>query len=277
MKAILSIHSQVAGARVGNSIAAFAAERLGAPVYQIPTTLLGRRPDRGPPGGARTPRETLASILDALDADGKLATVGAVFSGYLADPDQVAVILDAVERVKAANPKAVYVCDPIIGDAETGRYVSTPIADAIAEGLVPRADWITPNFFEFGLIAGAALDGVDAARAAARRFGKPVLLTSIPLDGRVGVLYAAPGGDWLVDTPRLPAAPKGAGDLLAALFVARRLLGQAPAVALEASVGAVYDVIVRTIAAGADDLLIPEAHELLAEPQTWPRAQALGV
>ena len=37
MNTILSIQSQVAGARVGNSVAAFAMERLGVRVLQIPT------------------------------------------------------------------------------------------------------------------------------------------------------------------------------------------------------------------------------------------------
>ena len=46
MKAVLSIQSQVAGARVGNSVAGFALERLGVPVIALPTTLLGRRPAR---------------------------------------------------------------------------------------------------------------------------------------------------------------------------------------------------------------------------------------
>ena len=46
MKTILSIQSQVAGARVGNSVAVFAMERLGVRVIALPTTLVGRRPGR---------------------------------------------------------------------------------------------------------------------------------------------------------------------------------------------------------------------------------------
>jgi hypothetical protein len=34
-------------------------------------------------------------------------------------------------------------------------------------------------------------------------------------------------------------------------------------------------VIVRSIAADSDDLLLPEAQDVLADPVTWPRARHL--
>ena len=52
----------VAGARVGNSVAAFAIERLGVRCFQLPTTLLGRRPDHGAPGGGPISAEMLGSM-----------------------------------------------------------------------------------------------------------------------------------------------------------------------------------------------------------------------
>lgn len=276
MKTVLSIQSQVAGARVGNSVAAFAMERLGVRVLQLPTTILGRRPDRGPPGGGPIPSETLASLLDGLAEDGALASVDLVLCGYLGDAEQAGFVLDAVDRVKAANPNAPFVCDPVLGDA--GKlFVSAEIADAVLTSLAPRADWLAPNAFELSLIAGRPIESVDAAREAARRLGKPVLASSIPTATGLGALYAAPGGDWLCETARLPRAPKGAGDLLTALFVACRVLGQAPAVALEAATGAVYDVIVRSLALESDDLALPAARDVLTDPTTWPRAQSLGV
>lgn len=275
-KTILSIQSQVVGARVGNGVAAFAMERLGVRVWQLPTTLLGRRPDHGPPGGGPLPAETLASLFDGLAADGRLSEIDAVLTGYLGDAEQAAPILDMVERVKAANPNALFVCDPVLGD-EGKLYVNQAIADAVLAGLAPRADWLMPNAFELGLIAGRAIEGLDAARGAARRFGKPMLISSIRTATGLGNLFAAPGGDWFSETTRLPRAPKGAGDLLSALFTARRARGDAPAVALEAATGAVFDVIVRSLAAESDELLLPGAQDLLVEPVTWPRALRLEV
>jgi pyridoxine kinase len=274
VKTILSILSQVAGARVGNSVAAFAMERLGVRVMQLPTTLLGRRPDHGAPGGGPVAAETLASMVDALAADDLLGEVDAVLTGYLGGPEQVAVILDAVERTKAANPKAIFVCDPVLGD-EDRLFVSDAIADAVLKGLAPHADWLTPNAFELGLIAGRDIDGLTAARDAARRIGKPVLVSSIRTAIGLGNLYTAPQSEWFCETMRLPRAPKGAGDLLSALFVARRVRGDAPAIALEGATGGVYDVIVRSLAAESADLLLPEAQDVLVDPVTWPQARHL--
>lgn len=273
-KTILSIQSQVVGARVGNSVAAFAMERLGVRVLQIPTILLGRRPDRGAPGGGPLPGETIASLFDGLAGDGLLHEIDAVLTGYIGDSDQVAPILDAVERVKAANPQAVFVCDPVLGD-DGKLFVREAIADAVINGLAPRADWLAPNVFELGVMTGRNVEDLQSARDAARRFGKPVLVSSIRTATGMGVLHAAPGGDWFSETPRLPRAPKGTGDLLTGLFVARRVQGQAPAVALEAATGAVYDVIVRSLAAESEDLLLPGAQDLLADPVTWPTAKRL--
>lgn len=274
MKTILSIQSQVAGARVGNSVAAFAMERLGVRVLQLPTVLLGRRPDHGAPGGAPVAAELLSSVIDGLAADAILGEVDAVLTGYLGHPDQVAVVLDAVDRVKAANPKALYVCDPVLGD--DGRlFVSDAIADAVLNGLWPQADWLTPNAFELGLLTGRTIDDLPSARDAAKRIGKPVLVSSIRTAIGLGNLYVAPTGDWFCETARLPRAPKGAGDLLSALYTARRVRGDAPAIALEGATGSVYDVIVRSLAAESEDLLLPAAQDVLADPVTWPRARHL--
>jgi len=273
-KTILSMQSQVVGARVGNSVAAFAMERLGVRVFQLPTTLLGRRPDHGPPGGGPIPAETLSSLIEGLADDGVFGEIDAVVSGYVGDSEQTPVILDAVERIKAANPDAVFVCDPVLGD-DGKNYVGESILDAVLNGLVPRADWLTPNAYELGLLAGREIDGLQAARDAARRIGKPVVVSSVRTAIGIGNLYSAPNVEWFCETARLPRAPKGTGDLLSSLFVARRVRGEAPAVALEAATGAVYDVIVRSLAAESDDLALPAAQDVLEEPVTWPLARPL--
>ncbi|HRE42731.1 MAG TPA: bifunctional hydroxymethylpyrimidine kinase/phosphomethylpyrimidine kinase, partial [Terricaulis sp.] len=161
-KTILSIQSQVAGARVGNSVAAFAMERLGVRVLQAPSVILGCRPDLGPPGGGPVPADVLGSMLDGLASSGVLGDIDAVLTGYLGESDQVAPILDIVERVRRANPKAVFVCDPVLGD--DGRvYVSEELADAMLNGLVPHADWLAPNAFELGVMTGRTIDTLEDA------------------------------------------------------------------------------------------------------------------
>ena len=271
---ILSIQSQVVGARVGNSVAAFAMERLGVRVLALPTTVLGRRPDHGAPGGGPLPAATLAALIEGVRADGLFGDIDAVLTGYFGATEQVPVVLDAIERIKAINPKAIFACDPVVGD--DGRlFVSDALADAVLNKLAPRADWLLPNAYELGLLADRAIDSPKAARDAAGRFGKPVLVSSVRTATGLGNLYVAPGSEWFCETPRLPRAPKGVGDLLSALFVARRLRGDALTLSIEGATGAVYDVIVRSIAADSEDLLLPEAQDVLADPVTWPNAWRL--
>jgi pyridoxine kinase len=276
VKTILSIQSQVVGARVGNSVAAFAMERLGVRVLQAPTTLLGRRPDHGTPGGGPIPAATLAALLEALAADGILPEIDAVLTGYLGLPEQVTVILDFVERVKAANKNAIFACDPVLGD-DGKLFVSDDMRAAVVSSLAPHADWLLPNLFELGLLAGKTIEGLNEARDAARRLGKMVLVSSIRTALGMGNLYSAPRSEWFCETARLPRAPKGTGDLLTGLFVARRIRGDAPAIALEGATGGVYDVIVRSLAAESEDLELPAAQDVLAEPVTWPRARHLEI
>jgi pyridoxine kinase len=275
MKTILSLQSQVAGAFVGNSVACFAMERLGVRVIALPTVILGRRPDRGAPGGGPVPLPLLVSAMDALDDDGALARVDVVLTGYLGMPEQADLVLDMVQRVKAANPQAIYVCDPVLGD-NGGFYVSDEIAHAVMHKLVPVADLITPNVWELETIAGQPVTNLREMRNAARALGKPALVTSAPSQTGAAAAYVSGPTAWLVETPRVPNAPKGTGDLFTALFLAQRLNGRSIAIALEAAAGATYDVIIRSLLGADGNLAVIEAQDKLAEPDTWPTAQIIG-
>jgi pyridoxine kinase len=246
----------------------------------LPTTLYGRRPDRaalagGPPGGGAIPANELAILFAALAADGALPGIDLVLSGYLGEGEQTGVVLDAVKQVKAANPNALYVCDPVIGDAESSQYVSDAVADGVKR-LAAAADLITPNAWELARLTAMATGDVPHALRAARQFGKAALVTSVTTTEGIGALFSTPSTAWLVETPRIPIAAKGAGDLFTALFLAHRLNGRSVAVALEASAGATYDVIVRSLASGDGDLAVIESQDKLVDPDTWPTAQPLS-
>ncbi len=273
MPTILSIQSQVAGARVGNSVAAFAMERLGVRVLQLPTVLLGRRPDHGPPGGGPVPARRFATLLQGLADDGWFEETDAVLTGYLGEAEQAPLILDAVAQIRTRNPKALFICDPVLGD-DGKLFVSPSILDAVTT-IAAQCDWLIPNAFELSVLTGRPTSDIADARAAAKQLDKPVLCTSIRTATGLGNLYVAPTGDWFCETPRLPRAPKGSGDLFTALFAARRIRGDALVLALEGATGAVYDVIVRSLAADSEHLLLPEAQAALEEPVTWPRAISL--
>src|SRR5256885_12644220 len=59
-----------------------------------------------------------------------------------------------VEQVRAANPQALFCCDPVIGDVDTGSYVTAGIAEFFRDRALAMADIITPNRFELEYLTG---------------------------------------------------------------------------------------------------------------------------
>ena len=163
---ILSIQSSVAYGHVGNSAAVFPLQRLGHEVWPVLTVHFSNHTGygawRGPLLDPADVREVIAGIGDR----GVLGECDAVLSGYQGDPAVGAVILDAVATVKAANPAAVYCCDPVMGDVGRGMFVRPGIPEFMRDTVVPQADILTPNHFELDFLAGATTTTLDEVLAA---------------------------------------------------------------------------------------------------------------
>ena len=151
--------------------------------------------------------------------------------GYLGSADIGHAVVGAVARVRAANPAAVYCCDPVIGDVGRGVFVRPGIPEFMREVAVPAADLVTPNHFELDLLSGTttrSLASVKDAVAAVQALGPRVVLTTSLVaedtpDDAVDLLASEGGRHWRVRTPRLDVAVNGAGDAIAALFLAHWL------------------------------------------------------
>jgi pyridoxine kinase len=240
---VLSIQSAVSYGHVGNSAAVFPLQRLGFEVWPIDTLQFSNHPGYGAFRGRVFEPELVADLVTGMAERGALAGCDAVLSGYLGDAATGAVVLDAVARVKAANPKALYCCDPVIGDSGPGIYVRGGIPEFFRERALPAADILTPNRFELEHLTGqpaatieTALCAVDTLRAAGPRV---VLVTSLeraeaPPD-TVEMLAVEAGAAWRVATPRLALSANGAGDAVAALFLGHFLRTEDTAAALGAT------------------------------------------
>src|ERR1043165_9202002 len=180
-----------------------------------------------------------------------LPQIDAVLSGYLGDALTGPVLLDIVERVRAANPQALFCCDPVIGDVDTGSYVTAGLAEFFRDRALALADIVTPNRFELEYLIGrsvATLGEAGAAAAGLRALGpKVVLVTSIEVEGdRIAMLAAGPDGVWAVETPRLPVMLNGCGDVAAALFLGHLLRGEALPDALARMAASMYGIMERS-------------------------------
>jgi len=279
-RAVLSIQSRVGYGYVGNSAAAFALQRLGREVWTVDTVHFSNHPGHGAWAGTAATGAEAQALVDGIGACGAFATCGAVLSGYLGAEAVGEAVRHAVSEVRAANPAALFCCDPVIGDAGPGVYVRPGIPGLLRSVLVPAADLLTPNQFELQHLTGlpaatlAELRQATAALRAVMRPGAAVLVTSVRTaetpDEAIDTVGIDGSGCWRMRTPLLPIAPSGAGDLAAALFLHHRLHGSSIAQALQATGNAVFGVLERTVASGRRELrLIAAQNELVAPSHSF--------
>jgi pyridoxine kinase len=272
--AILSIQSQVAYGHVGNSAAVFLLQRLGFDVFPLNTVQLAHHPGYGAWRGHKLRPEQLEEILRGLEERGVLGRCAAVLSGYLGDAGMAAVVVRAVAAVRAAHPGATYLCDPVIGDEDPGVFVSAGVPEATGGRLVPLADVVVPNRFELAHLTGRRVESLDDALAAAAelRASGPrlVVVTGLSLPerpGEVATLAAMADESWLAATPELPLAiGGGTGDAFSALFLGHYLAAAELRTALERAVAAMYALVERTSAAGAEELELVAAQDEMISP-----------
>ncbi|MDM4763230.1 pyridoxal kinase PdxY [Galbitalea sp. SE-J8] len=272
---ILSIQSAVAYGHVGNSAAVFPLQRIGVEVMPVYTVNFSNHTGYGAWGGPLIAPDDVRAVIDGVEARGAFPGVDAVLSGYQGGEGIADVIIETVARVKAANPSAIYACDPVMGNAISGCFVAPAIPVLMRERVVPVADLITPNQFELGFLTGtepadlaSTLDAVDAVRALGPRI---VLVTSVVRpeaeDDTIEMLAVDDRGAWIVQTPRLPVKANGSGDVTAALFTAHYLRTEDAADALARTVSSVFDLLSMTYAARARELMLVEAQEFYARPR----------
>ena len=276
---VLSIQSHVAYGHVGNASAVFAMQRLGVEAWPIHTVQFSNHTGYGEWTGRVFDGPFVDELLDGIEARGALSRCDGVLSGYMGSAETGAAILDAVAQLKAANPRARYCCDPVIGDVGRGVFVRPGIPELMRDSAVPAADVVTPNQFELDLLAGQGSatrrDALAAIDAVHRLGPRAVLVTSLHTDetpeDAIDLVASDPAGRFRVRTPKLPIAVNGAGDAIAALFFAHYLRDGSAAQALSRAASSVFGVLKCTAEAGSREIMLVEAQEELVNPsQVFP-------
>ena len=276
----VSIQSHVAYGHVGNSAAVFPLQRIGHEVWPVLTVNFSNHTGYGAWGGPAIAADDVRAVVAGIEDRGVLPTVDGVLSGYLGGEEIVDVVVDAVARVKSANPAATFTCDPVMGNANSGCFVAPSIPPLIRERVVPVADIITPNQFELGFLTHtepdtlkSTLESADRARDLGPR---TVLVTSVLRPDRETLADGSPtiemlavddAGAWIVQTPHLPFKANGSGDVTSALFTAHYRETGSAATALERTASSVFDLLQATIDSGERELRIVQAQEAFAHPR----------
>lgn len=270
---ILSIQSSVAYGHAGNSSAVFPLQRLGHEVWAVYTVHFSNHTGYGAWRGPVFEPGMVREVITGIEERGVLPQCGAVLSGYMGDESIGEVILDAVERVKKANPKAIYCADPVMGDVGRGFYVRDGIPEFMRDNVVPAADVLTPNHFELEFLVGREVrtleEAVRAVEALRAQGPSTVVVTSLqvqetPADS-VQLLLVDDRGAWIVTTPMLPMYATGAGDATAAIFLAHLLDGPAED-ALAATADSVFAIMETTHRTGSKEIALIAAQDAIADP-----------
>jgi pyridoxine kinase len=270
---ILSIQSHVAYGHAGNSAAVFPLQRLGHDVYPVLTVTFSNHTGYGETRGPLIASADVAEVIRGVEDRGAFSQIDAVLSGYLGAQTMGEVVVDAVSRVRAAKPAAIYCCDPVMGDVGRGFFVGEGIPEYLRDVVVPTADIVTPNHFELEFLTGRTVStqsDLISAVAQLRESGpRTVLVTSVltkqtPADS-IQMACVSDEGAWVVTTPLLPMTVSGGGDVTAAIFLAHTLT-DGPRTALSRTAATMYAVLAATHAGGHDEMQLIAQQEAIAHP-----------
>jgi pyridoxine kinase len=275
---ILSIQSWVSYGHVGNASAIFPLQRLGAEVWAINTVQFSNHTGYGDWTGTVYSGQSVRDLVDGIAARGALERCDAVLTGYVGGADIGDAIMHAVTSVRRAKPEALYCCDPVIGDGDTGVYVRPGIEEFLRAQALPAADIATPNRFEIERLTGLDCSTLHGAKQAVLRLRSmlhqdgpaSVLLTSLETDGTpadcIDMMTFADGAFHLLRTPRLRLNVNGAGDAIAALFLFHQIRTSSAVAALEAAGSSIYGLLRRTAEAGSREILTVAAQGEFVTP-----------
>jgi pyridoxine kinase len=260
---VLCISSHVGCGHIGLSATVPALEALGHEVIALPTVVLSNHPGHAAFSKCDVRPEFLERSAAVFQTSGRLADIDAIVSGYMPSADHVAAVAHIVHMVRNANSKALFVCDPVLGDDPGGLYIPLTAANAIRDQLIGLADWITPNRFELAWLSGAGVTSAETAEKAAEILDRPItVVTSVPTGSATTIgtmLVERNPAPHLFKTKKWAKIPHGTGDLLTGLFVGHLLSKRTPTEALRRANACV--AAIAELSQGRDELDLTGSRE----------------
>ena len=207
--------------------------QFGVEVNLLPTTLLGRHPGWGVPGGGAVPDELFSGMIDGLNANNLVSSADVIVTGYFASAEQVLQTVRLLDNLP--ERQAPVIVDAILGDCGKGLYVKEDVAEAMTEALLPRADILKCNSWEYGEIVRRAGGHMDPARqdipikemrpwiTQGTDLGMTIYISSVRRKGKIGALCAdRDGAYWSGHACAADgkSVPNGLGDLMTCLIAA---------------------------------------------------------
>lgn len=272
---VLSIQSHVVYGHVGNSAVSFVLQRLGLEIWPINTVQFSNHTGYADWEGRVTPVNEVQALLQGLSRRNVLPHCEAVLTGYLGLPALGDAVLDAVAMAKAANKKAVWCCDPVMGDEGRGFFVPPAMAEFFKKRALPLADFLTPNQFELEQISDVRVSDLDHLRLALKllhsKGPRLICVTSARFadtpEQALDMVLSVPDQIWRLRLPRLPLSPNGAGDLVAGLILYHALKNFPPKSILEKSGSMIFALLMAMLKLRQSELPLVAAQNEMLSPE----------
>lgn len=251
IKRVLSIQSHVVHGYVGNRAAVFPLQLLGFDVDIINSVHFACHTGyKHFPHGEVMDGDQLRNVLEGLEVNGLIGDDGedggdndmaieSMLTGYIGSVSFLEAVLDVLGTVRKYNPKARFVCDPVLGD-DGSFYVPETLVEVYRTVVIPKADVVTPNQFEAEQLTGIKVETTEDARKACQDLHEMgpsvVFITSAILDESakkedgdenktITIIASKRNKDdkkqemWRIDCPKIPGSFTGTGDVTASLLL----------------------------------------------------------
>ena len=195
---ILSLQSHVAYGHVGNSAAVFALQRIGVEVWPIHTVQFSNHTGYATAPGRAFDAAHIRELMQGFASATCSAAATACCRAIWARPRSARRSSMRSPRSGAANPRALYCCDPVIGDVGRGAFVRAGGCGVHAPARGAGRRYRDAEPFRAGAADGPhhraplprALAAIDALRALGP---KVVLVTSLLTDETPGRCHRSCG------------------------------------------------------------------------------------
>ncbi|WP_101690270.1 pyridoxal kinase [Dysgonomonas massiliensis] len=223
---IISIQSRLVYGYVGSNVAELAIQMQGLDTIVFPTVLLSAHSGHQPMHGTAISKDLFDDLVQGIKEIDVLDSTACVTSGYIRTEELVDSIADFVKQIKSSYPNKTYVCDPVMGDIDTGLYIPENVAAKMISSLLPLCSYMTPNFFELQYITGREIATLEDLIAAVKNTpllkGKTVVATSCHLvdteDATIETILIDDNRVERIKTSKASIDTVGTGDLFTALF-----------------------------------------------------------
>ncbi len=295
---VLTMQSHVAYGFVGNTAAVFPLQLMGFTPIVVNTVQFSNHTGHPTFRGAVFSKEHLLDVIQGLRERELFPKIEGLLTGYLGDVQTGEIILDLAKEIKTANPKALWCCDPVLGDTGPGVYVRPEIQGFMKDELLQGiADITTPNQFELELLSGKKLTSREDAVATARKLFcshgcRTVFVTSLRTpdvpENEIDTLAVTKYEAWIVKTPFIKMAGEqegttgtvtavaGQGDVFTSVAFGTLLRANNLKEALEHAVSTLY-MLVKLTPKGSLDLPLIEAQKEITAPSIHFEAEKINI